>query len=64
VRTTKGVGIGLAIVSEYAATMSGVTSVSSAPGGGARFVVSLPAVRVLTGAATPARQGAPDAALS
>ena len=61
VSSTKGVGIGLAIVSEYAATMSGVASVSSAPGGGARFSVSFPAVRVLAGVA---REGEADVALS
>jgi signal transduction histidine kinase len=61
VSSTKGVGIGLAIVAEYAATMSGVAGVSSAPGGGARFSVSFPAVRVLAGVA---REGEPDVAVS
>ena len=61
VSSTKGVGIGLAIVAEYAATMSGVASVSTAPGGGARFSVSFPAVRVLAGVAG---EGEPDVAVS
>jgi signal transduction histidine kinase len=61
VSSTKGVGIGLAIVAEYAATMSGVASVSSAPSGGARFSVSFPAVRVLAGVA---REGEHDVAVS
>ncbi|MET0999993.1 MAG: HAMP domain-containing sensor histidine kinase, partial [Marmoricola sp.] len=39
---TRGAGLGLAIVSEFAATMGGQVSVSSAEGGGARFVVSYP----------------------
>lgn len=64
VMSTKGVGIGLAIVAEYAATMAGVASVSSAPGGGARFCVSIPAVRVLAGAAGVVREGEADVAVS
>ncbi|MET0838832.1 MAG: HAMP domain-containing sensor histidine kinase [Marmoricola sp.] len=39
---TRGAGLGLAIVSEFAATMAGQVSVTSADGGGARFVVSYP----------------------
>ncbi len=39
---TRGAGLGLAIVSEFAATMGGQVSVTSAEGGGARFVVSYP----------------------
>ena len=39
---TRGAGLGLAIVSEFAATMGGQVSVTSADGGGARFVVSYP----------------------
>jgi signal transduction histidine kinase len=42
VTKTRGAGIGLAIVTEYAATMSGVAEVDAAPSGGARFVVSFP----------------------
>lgn len=42
VTATRGAGLGLAIVNEFAATMSGQVSVTSAPGGGARFVVSYP----------------------
>ena len=41
---TRGAGIGLAIVAEYAASMSGVAGVGDAPGGGARFAVSFPLV--------------------
>ncbi|MCU1594480.1 MAG: multi-sensor signal transduction histidine kinase, partial [Frankiales bacterium] len=44
VSTTRGAGIGLAIVSEYAASMNATASVRSAPSGGARFVVSFPRV--------------------
>jgi signal transduction histidine kinase len=47
VSRTRGAGIGLAIVSEYAASLSGRASVGRAPSGGARFSISLPAVRVL-----------------
>lgn len=39
---TSGAGLGLAIVSEFAASMGGVVSVADADGGGARFVVSYP----------------------
>ena len=39
---TRGAGLGLAIVSEFAATMGGQVSVTSADSGGARFVVSYP----------------------
>ena len=39
---TRGAGLGLAIVSEFAATMGGTVSVTAAPSGGARFVVSYP----------------------
>ena len=39
---TRGAGLGLAIVTEFAATMGGQVSVTSARGGGARFVVSYP----------------------
>ena len=65
INTTKGVGIGLAIVSEYAASMSGIASVDEAPGGGARFRVTFPAVRAM--ATAPSRvalaevaEGEPD----
>ncbi len=37
-----GTGLGLAIVRELAAAMGGRARVESAPGGGTRFVVSLP----------------------
>jgi signal transduction histidine kinase len=39
---TRGAGLGLAIVSEFAASMGGKVSVTAAPSGGARFVVSYP----------------------
>jgi signal transduction histidine kinase len=48
---TRGAGIGLAIVAEYAASMSGVATVSEAPGGGARFCVTFPTVPQFAGAA-------------
>lgn len=50
VTRTKGVGIGLAIVAEYAASMAGVATVAQAPSGGARFIVSFPAVGPLADA--------------
>lgn len=43
VRTT-GTGVGLAIVAEFAASMSGSAEVRTAPTGGARFCVTFPAV--------------------
>ena len=43
---TRGAGLGLAIVSEFAATMGGQVSVTSADTGGARFVVSYPLARL------------------
>jgi signal transduction histidine kinase len=42
VTATRGAGLGLAIVSEFAATMGGQVSVTSSDSGGARFVVSYP----------------------
>jgi signal transduction histidine kinase len=39
---TRGAGLGLAIVREFATSMGGQVSVGSAPTGGARFVVSYP----------------------
>jgi signal transduction histidine kinase len=39
---TRGAGLGLAIVSEFAASMGGKVSVTAASSGGARFVVSYP----------------------
>lgn len=41
---TRGAGLGLAIVREFAASMHGRVSVTAAPSGGARFVVSYPLV--------------------
>jgi signal transduction histidine kinase len=40
--STRGVGLGLAIVREFAASMRGEVSVTSAESGGARFVVTYP----------------------
>ena len=62
INTTKGVGIGLAIVTEYAASMSGVATVDEAPGGGARFRISFPAVRMFARAAAPVAEGEADVA--
>jgi signal transduction histidine kinase len=53
---TRGAGLGLAIVSEFAATMSGQVSVTSAESGGARFVVSYP----LAGSPETSVEGASD----
>ncbi len=53
---TRGAGLGLAIVSEFAATMGGQVSVTSADSGGARFVVSYP----LAGLADTSIEGASD----
>ena len=39
---TRGAGLGLAIVHEFAASMGGVASVTEAPSGGARFTVTFP----------------------
>jgi two-component system sensor histidine kinase TctE len=39
---TRGAGLGLAIVSEFAASMGGQVKVSAADSGGARFTVSYP----------------------
>jgi two-component system, OmpR family, sensor histidine kinase MtrB len=44
-RRSVGTGLGLAIVSEHASAMGGRAWVEDRRGGGARFVVSLPAVR-------------------
>ncbi|GEP34227.1 hypothetical protein NSZ01_19950 [Nocardioides szechwanensis] len=54
---TSGAGLGLAIVSEFAASMGGQVSVADADGGGARFVVSYP---LAASRAEPSR-GATDA---
>lgn len=45
VNETRGAGVGLAIVAEYVASMSGVVGVDEAPTGGARFIVSFPAAQ-------------------
>jgi signal transduction histidine kinase len=44
VTSTRGVGIGLAVVAELVDRMQGAVEVDDAPGGGARFTVWLPAV--------------------
>ena len=56
---TRGAGLGLAIVHEFAGSMGGVASVSEAPSGGARFTVLFPLAApadadVATDAAGPA----------
>jgi signal transduction histidine kinase len=43
VSSTRGTGVGLAIVAEFAASMSGTAVVQEAPSGGARFRVTFPA---------------------
>ncbi|MCW2856893.1 MAG: His Kinase (Phospho-acceptor) protein [Marmoricola sp.] len=48
---TRGAGLGLAIVSEFAASMGGRVRVGDAPGGGASFIVSYPTVVPDPGAA-------------
>ncbi len=59
VTKTRGAGIGLAIVAEYAATMSGTVAVEVAPSGGARFVVSFP---ILVSTVEPGPKGESDVA--
>jgi signal transduction histidine kinase len=54
VSSTRGAGIGLAIVAEFASSMDATASVRAAPSGGARFVVSFPRVP------QPEQQGAVD----
>jgi signal transduction histidine kinase len=46
VTQTRGVGIGLSVVSEFVSRMHGEVSVDDAPGGGARFTVRLPTAAV------------------
>ncbi len=50
---TRGAGLGLAIVHEFAASMGGVASVSEAPSGGARFTIRFPLAE-RTGTSMPA----------
>ena len=61
VARTRGAGIGLAIVAEYAASMSGTARVTDAPGGGARFAITFP---MITSYAHTPSQGAADVAVS
>jgi signal transduction histidine kinase len=56
VTATRGAGLGLAIVTEFAASMGGKVSVTSADSGGARFVVSYP----LAASPAAAVEGASD----
>ncbi len=53
-----GSGLGLAIVSQLAALMGGAVSVSSAPGAGARFTLTLPTAGGRPSAPAPAPQPA------
>jgi signal transduction histidine kinase len=69
VTRTRGAGVGLAIVAEYAASMSATASVRSAPSGGARFKISFPAVGVTHSASDRTSragglEGSADVALS
>lgn len=61
VTRTRGAGIGLAIVAEYAASMSGTARVTDAPGGGARFAITFPTVNAYAHKST---QGAADVSVS
>jgi signal transduction histidine kinase len=61
VSRTRGAGVGLAIVAEYAASMSATASVRSAPSGGARFAISFPTVD-RTPASRTGDAGTPDTA--
>lgn len=56
VSRTRGAGIGLAIVAEYAASMSGVAKVSAAPSGGARFSITFPLVVAPANAASEGKE--------
>lgn len=56
VTRTRGAGIGLAIVVEYAASMAGTATVADAPSGGARFAVSFPTAEARDAAVPPARR--------
>jgi signal transduction histidine kinase len=42
-RDTGGAGLGLAVVAATVASMGGTVAVADAPGGGARFVMTVPA---------------------
>lgn len=54
-----GTGIGLAVVRDLVTLYAGRVSVDDAPGGGARFIVSLPAGAVTSGRPTDAQPGVP-----
>jgi signal transduction histidine kinase len=56
---TRGAGIGLAIVAEYAGCMAGTATVTDSPSGGARFAVSFPSAGSLDAVLPLARR--PDA---
>jgi signal transduction histidine kinase len=49
-RQTEGMGLGLAVARELARLMDGDITLQSVPGKGARFTVTLPLARALTGA--------------
>jgi signal transduction histidine kinase len=61
VTRTRGAGIGLAIVAEYAASMAGTAGVDDAPDGGARLRISFPSAGVLP---DPNAEGSIDVASS
>jgi signal transduction histidine kinase len=54
---TRGAGLGLAIVHEFASSMKGTASVTEAPSGGARFTVVFPLAATPD---VPAQSGAND----
>ena len=61
-RDAGGAGLGLAVVREVIAGLGGEVVVGTAPAGGARFEVTLPAVRPVAGA-SPGARAAPCASL-
>jgi signal transduction histidine kinase len=61
VSSTRGTGVGLAIVAEFAASMSGTAVVQEAPSGGARFRVTFPAAE---GIVQPHLEGDPHVRLA
>jgi signal transduction histidine kinase len=54
---TRGAGLGLSIVQEFAGSMDGRVSVSEAPGGGARFTVTYPQASAAQKAPAPPTNG-------
>jgi signal transduction histidine kinase len=51
---TRGAGLGLAIVTEFAASMDGEVSIDGAPTGGTRFEITYPLARATTSSERPA----------